>query len=139
MNPVTLLLAESSPSFTAGELAAFLGIAAFLLGLVLLARKVFGHDPALHMQYVAREDHDRFREETLAELKRHASRRAEIYTLQTEHGAAIRSLQVETTKQTADLSELKAQVKAVDARIDAVPMRTIQLLRETQQLHSHQK
>lgn len=130
------LLAQYSPSFTPSELAAFLAIASFILGLVVLVRKVFGHQPPLHREYVSRADHDKFREETLAELKRHANRRAEIYDEQKMQGEKISALQAEMKAQRADLGELKQQIHDTDKRIDAVPMRTIQLLRETQQLHN---
>ena len=134
------LLAEASASVPpAAELAAFLGCAAFLLGLVVLLRKVFGHEPPLHHEYLSRVEHDRFRDETLAELKRHAARRAEIYDEQRAQGERISALATASDRQTADLAALQRSLEETNARIDAVPMRTIQLLRDTQQLHQHNK
>jgi hypothetical protein len=96
------LLAEASASVPpAAELAAFLGCAAFLLGLVVLLRKVYDEQRA--------------------------------------QGERISALATASDRQTADLAALQRSLEETNARIDAVPMRTIQLLRDTQQLHQHNK
>lgn len=58
-----MTLAEAGASYTPGQLASFLGIAAFLLGLVVLSRKVFGHDPALHKEYASKDEHNALKKE----------------------------------------------------------------------------
>lgn len=105
-----LLLAESGTSFTAGQLAAFLGIVAFLLGLVLLSRKVFGHDPALHKEYVSRADHEKLERELKADLAKQAGARKGIYEKIEAQGRDIASLKSETTSQTRQLSTMDAKI-----------------------------
>lgn len=109
------LLAESSPTFTPGELASFLGIAAFVLTLVVLSRKVFGHDPALHREYVTKHEH--------AELK------LEVEKIDRERRTSVANLHAKIDEQTRE----------INSRIDEVPRRTIELLNSTKQLHDHSK
>lgn len=133
------LLAESAPTFTAAELYAVAGVLVFIGAAVVLGRKVFGHEPPLHKEYVTKAEHDKYVTETKAELARHASSRKGIYDRLDGHGLEITAIKKETEGQTKDLSDLKKQIVETNSRIDAVPMRTIQLLRETQQLHHNQK
>jgi len=130
MTLLTPILAEYSPSFTPGELAAFLGILAFLLGLVVLSQKAFGHNPPLHKEYLSKSDFEAFRLETNAEFKRHAGRRAEIYRKQEDHGQTITRLESESERHTKDIAEAKLAIAEVDRRIDEVPQRTIEQLNE---------
>jgi hypothetical protein len=132
---MTILAEAASPSFTAVEFYSVCGVVVFLLAAVVLVRKVFGHEPPLHKEYVTKADHDKFRGETLDELKRHAARRGEIYNEQKSQGAKLAALQTASDNQAKEVAAIRQQVGEVNDRIDSVPMRTIQLLRETQQLH----
>lgn len=133
------LLAEAAPTFTAAELYTVLGVLFFIGTAIVLARKVFGHEPPLHKEYVTKADHDKHVAETKAELARQTSSRKGIYDRLDSHGLEITAIKKETETQTKDLGELKRQITDTNQRIDSVPMRTIQLLRETQQLHHNQK
>jgi septal ring factor EnvC (AmiA/AmiB activator) len=132
---MTTLLAETAaPSFTAGQLYAVCGVLVFILSAVVLVRKVFGHEPPLHKEYVTKADHDKFRDETTQELKRHAARRAEIYEEQKKQGEKLARLETATAQQNSDLAAIKEQLADVNERVNAVPERTINLLLDAQKL-----
>ena len=69
------------------------------------------------------------------QLGRERGARKEIHEQISDLTSKITALQTETKSQSACIADLKQQGMETAGRIDAVPMRTIQLLRETQQLH----
>lgn len=136
-----------TPFFTAATLplpdpAGYVAVGwvlASLVGLgsaVVLFRKVFGHEPPLHKEYVTQAEHARDWREIKEELARHAARRSEIYQEQKAQGEKLARLEVASTRLTADLADLKEQVAAAQQRIAAVPERTIGLLLDAQRLSS---
>lgn len=114
-------LAQATATYTSGELAAFLGILSFLLGLIVLGRKVFGHEPPLHREYASRTD--------AAILK------TEIDKVDHERRTSVANMHAKCDGQMSALrGELNAKIEKLEIRIDAVPERTIKLLRETKDL-----
>ena len=59
---------------------------------------------------------------------------ANLHELIREQGMTVAALRAETSKQTEDLGDLKRSIGDAHARIDSVPARTIQLLRDTKGL-----
>lgn len=59
----TIAEVAASPSYTPGELAAWLGIFAFLLGVAVLIKKLFVREPSLHQEFVTKEQHEQLRRE----------------------------------------------------------------------------
>jgi hypothetical protein len=121
---------ESGPSFTPGELAAFLGIAAFIGGLVLMGKKLFGHEPPLHKAYVDTTEYQRRQDKLDAELVRHAARRAEIYDEQKMQSTKLAALEAESRNQTEALRDIKEEQRAMRDRFDQSSQRTLELLTE---------
>ena len=68
------------------------------------------------------------------ELGRERSARKKIHEDFAAMAGDVKVLQAETGRQTATLGELKVEVQSTNARIDAVPGRVINLLRETKGL-----
>lgn len=114
-------IAQVSPSFTAMQLATFMGIVFFIFALVIAARKVFGQDPPLHKEYASRTD---------AEFLK-----GEINKVDGERRTSVANLHTKIDTQLAALrAELTGKIEKLEGRIDAVPERTIKLLRETKDL-----
>ncbi len=114
-------LVHSTATYTSGELAAFLGILSFLLGLIVLGRKVFGHEPPLHKEYASRRD----AEALIMEIgKVDNERRTSVANMHAKCDGQMHALR----------GELNAKIEKLETRIDAVPERTIKLLRETKNL-----
>lgn len=108
-----MLLAQYSPTFTAGELFAFLGIAVFVLFAVVLSRKVFGHEPPLHKEYFTKTEHAEFANAINTKLEKQDAHRSEIRTEQKAQGLQISALQAESTHQTKTLAEIKSEQQEV--------------------------
>lgn len=111
----------SQVTYTAGELGSFLAIATFLLAAVILVRKVFGHEPPLHKEYASRTSTDLLKTEI---DKIDNERRTSVANLHNKVDANIAALRAELTE----------KIEKLEDRIDAVPGRTIALLRETKNL-----
>lgn len=115
------LFAQHSPTFTAGEVSTLLGIVLFIFTLIIAARKVFSPDPPLHKEYATRMDADFLK--------------SEIGKLDHERRTAVANLHTKVEATNAALrAELTAKIEKLEVRIDAVPARTINLLRETKGL-----
>ena len=108
-------------TYTSAELGAVMGVLLLLLTLAIAARKVFGNDPPLHRQYASREDADFLK--------------SEIGKIDTERRTSVANLHLKIDTQLASLRiELNSKIENLEGRIDAVPQRTISLLRETKGL-----
>lgn len=113
-------------------LAALFAIA----GGALVLKHLFRADPPLHKEYVSRTEHEKFRDETALELKRHAARRAEIYDEQKRQGERLARVEEANKQQTHDLHVIKTELGDLNDRVDAVPERTINLLLEARKVTS---
>lgn len=121
---------SSSPSFTPGELASFLGILAFLVALVLGLKKLFGHSPPLHKEYAARTEQEKLERKVEANEAKNTSARKGIYGTLDEHAAEIAKLKesAERTKilerkiddNTAMTSEMKGELKQIGQNVERV-------------------
>ncbi|MBI5768749.1 MAG: hypothetical protein HZA93_13205 [Verrucomicrobia bacterium] len=125
-------LAEAAPSFTPGELAAFLGIVAFLLGLYVLGKKAFGHEPPLHKEYAPRTEIEKLEKKIDAGIAKDTSARKGIYGTLDAHSARLAALEADkhTTAEklgtlddkiaenTAITSDTKAKMEGVAAKTD---------------------
>ncbi len=114
--------------------AAAIGILMLGLGVIIAWRKVFGHEPPLHEAYASKKEHAALIAKMEEELKRERFSRKGLYEKVEKQGADIASLKTETESQSEDLGNLKVQIQETQNRIDAVPERTIRLLRETKGL-----
>lgn len=129
------ILAQYAPSFTAGQLAAFVGILFFVFALIIAARKVFGHEPPLHKEYVTKADHDRDFRLLRDDLTKGAGSRKQMHEKLEALASEQSALRQENESQSRDLQDVKREINGLHARIDSVPERTIRLLNETRQLH----
>ncbi len=117
---------ENAPAFTSGQLAAFLGIAFFILGLIVLARKVFGHEPALHKEYAAKTEHEKLEHKVEINEAKNTSARKGIYGTLDEHAAEI-----------ARLKEAAERTKHLEAKIDANTALTAETRGEVKQINQN--
>lgn len=124
-----MIFAQYAPTFTAGELFAVVGILVFILFAVVLARKVFGHEPPLHKEYATKTD----LREAHGRIGREREEIDRAFALARESRHAL-DAKVEAHRKELDL-KLEQQTKEINTRIDAIPGRTIALLNETKQLH----
>lgn len=115
------LLAQASPEYSPPQLGVALGIAFFIFALIIAARKVFGHEPPLHKEYVSKTEAERLK--------------GELDKIDNERRTSVANLHGKIDSQVAGLrAELTAKIEHLETRIDAVPARTISLLRETKDL-----
>lgn len=121
-------------SVTFLQVGIFIGCVAFLVALAVGIKVLLQRDPPLHKEYVAKADHDKFRDEMTAELKRHAARRVEIYDEQKRQSVQLVRLETLSQQQGSDIAALKTQAAELQERVDAIPRRTIDLLIDAQRL-----
>lgn len=114
-----MLLAQYSPSFTGTQLATFLAILFFIAALVIAIRQAFGNNPPLHKEYATKNE--------LREIHGRIKRERE------EINAAIKA-QADDARGLRD--KLDEQTHELNKRIDAVPERTIELMRSAQELNA---
>ncbi len=124
-------LAQYSPSFSAGQLAAFLGILFFVFALILVARKVFGHEPPLHKEYVLRTEHDALAEKMDTELGRERGARKKMHEDIAALQTGIEVVKTQNIEQSARIGEMRNDQLNIRDRIDDLPRRTIELLRSS--------
>lgn len=96
----------------------------------------FKEHPPTHLTYATKAEHRELGEKLDAELGRERGSRKKMHEEIAQLQTSVATVRAENANQSKDLRELKQQIADTDRRIDAVPMRTIQLLRETQQLHT---
>lgn len=126
-----LVLAQQSPAFSPIQLYAFLGILAFILMMVLLVRKVFGHEPPLHKEYVSRAEHEALVEKIDADLGRERGARKQMHQEIANLQSGVEVVKTQNAQQSAALGELRTEQAKIRDRIDEVPQRTINLLRSS--------
>jgi predicted RNase H-like nuclease (RuvC/YqgF family) len=90
------------------------------------------------VRYVEEQRYEREREELKLELTRQARNRKERYEAEeareSQRAAAIADLQAQTESQGKSIDLLRGEVASMQGRIDAVPARTIALLKDTKGL-----
>ncbi|PTX95757.1 hypothetical protein DB354_10120 [Opitutus sp. ER46] len=96
----------------------------------------FRETPPSHQTYATKTEHAQLAEKLDTELGRERGSRKKMHEEISKMQSDISAISTDNHAQSKDLADLKRQISATEQRIDAVPMRTIQLLRETQQLHS---
>lgn len=139
------------PDPTSAQSIGFIALALFSLiagiNQILRLTDRFRTQPPPHLTYATKKEHDqqvakcaqdqkdmekRFGETITAERRARKEIHEQIGVLTTE----LASVKSETRQQTSALDDLRDQQGKMNERIDAIPQRTISLLRETQQLHS---
>ncbi|MBI5693653.1 MAG: hypothetical protein HZC55_26550 [Verrucomicrobia bacterium] len=96
----------------------------------------FREQPPAVQTYATKVEHRDLATKLDVELGRERSARKKIHEEIAELQSGVSAIRAETSGQTRDIGELKQQISETNTRIDAVPQRTISLLRETQQLHA---
>ncbi len=129
-----LALLDPQPAYTPGQLAAFLGIAAFLLGLVLLSRRVFGHEPPLHKEYITRSEVEKIERSLKDDLTEQASARQGMHEQITVIAGEMQALKATNEAQSTTLQELTADTKLNSSKVDQMIGETKQLNTQLQQL-----
>ena len=115
-----------------------LALAALIAGInqVLRLTDRLKEKPPVHQTYATKVEHGQLQDRLDLELGRERGSRKKMHEEISALQAQVAAVRTDNQNQSRDLAELKGQIKETDKRIDAVPMRTIQLLRETQQLHN---
>ncbi len=126
-----MIIAQYSPTFTAGQLAAFLGIILFVFALILAGRKVFGQDPPLHKEYVTRNEHESLKKKMDEELGRERGARKQIHQDIAALQTGIEVVKSQNREQSERIGEIRNDQLAIRDRIDDFPKRTIELLRSS--------
>jgi Skp family chaperone for outer membrane proteins len=102
--------ASASPTFTPGELAAWLGIAVFILSAIVLARKVFGHEPALHKEYATRSELQKMERELKDDLTKQAGARKGMHQQIEQLGRDQAKLEAQNEFQIKQLTNLDGKI-----------------------------
>lgn len=138
MTPSLLILAQL-PSPESAQAIGWLALSLVCLvggiNQVLRFTDRFKEHPPTYQVYATKTDHKELAEKMDTELGRERGARKEIHKEVAALQADISAIKNETAAQTRDINDLKRQVTDSNSRIDAVPQRTISLLRETQQIH----
>lgn len=85
-------------------------------------------------QVITRDEFEKQQAETKAELARHAASRKGIYERMENQGREIGELRAQSDQHGRMLTDLKGQIEKTADRIDQIPTRTINLLKETKDL-----
>ena len=116
-----LLAAEIAPSFTPGQLAAALGILAFLVSLALALKKLFGHEPPLHKEYVTRIEVAKLEKDLKDDLTKGAVSRKDMHR-------DIEGLRIGQAKLEAETASQTRQLHQLDSKIENLPEKILRLM-----------
>ena len=134
-----LTLLAQLPSPDSAQAIGWLALAIFAaiggVNQILRLTDRFKEHPPSYQTYATKTEHKDLADKMDSELGRERGARKQIHEQIGELRSDVSAMRTETGLQTRDISDLKRQVADTNARIDAVPARTISLLRETQQLH----
>jgi hypothetical protein len=111
----------NSPSYTPGELAAFLGITVFLLGGYLLARKAIVPEPPLHKEYITRTEVEKIEKNLKDDLSKQAGARKDIHR-------DIETLRIGQARLETETATQTRQLLLLDGKIEDLPEKIIRLI-----------
>ena len=131
---MTHLAQGFTPSFSPSFLFEAVGLLCLALMILYYAKEIFTRKPKLSEEFVAKTQYEKEREEVRLELQRHAGARKGIYEKLEAQAKTLEGLERTSERQAEDSAELKHEVGKINERIDAVPGRVINLLRETKNL-----
>lgn len=125
-----------SVSFT--QFGVFVGCIVVLLGIAATVKSLFTRQPPLHREYVDRASYEADKKKLEDEQARQSRNRKERYNLEEQReqarAAAIADLKARSEAQGEAIRQLSGEVGEMQGRIDAIPGRTIELLRGTKGL-----
>jgi predicted Holliday junction resolvase-like endonuclease len=125
-------------SVTFTQFGVFVGCIVVLLGIAATVKSLFTRQPPLHREYVDRATYEADKKKLDDEQARQSRNRKERYNLEEQREqartAAIADLKARSEAQGEAIRQLSGEVSEMQGRIDAIPGRTIELLRGTKGL-----
>jgi hypothetical protein len=107
----------SATAFTDRQLGAALGILLFALTVVIAWRKVFGHEPPLHKEYVTRIEVEKIERSLKDDLTKQAGSRKQMHKEIEDLRVAQGRLEEKTDSQTQQLFQLDNKIEDLPDKI----------------------
>lgn len=125
-------------SVTSTQIGIFIGCLIVLVSFASALKNLFTRQPPLHREYVDRVSYEADKKKLEDEQARQSRNRKERYVIEESReqarAAAIADLKARSEAQGEAIKQLSGEVGEIQTRIDAIPGRTIELLKGTKGL-----
>lgn len=131
------LLAESATDFTAAQLGSAIGILLLLLTVIIAWRRVFGHEPPLHKEYITRSEVEKIEKTLKDDLTKQAGARKQMHEEIAEIQGDVKVLKTQGEAQTMQINQVQQAIQVNTTMTSATGATLQQMNLQLQQLNTH--